>query len=57
MIDFVDILPFLRITSKVAMATMHFHIAEPCLFLETFLPCGFPGNNSAPIRNCPGGAR
>ena len=34
MIDFVDTSPFLRIALKVAMATMHFHIAQTNLFLE-----------------------
>ena len=33
MIDFVGILPFLRITLRVAMVTMHFHIAQTGLFL------------------------
>ena len=57
MIDFVGIPPFLRIALRVAMAAMHFHIAQAGLFLETFCPLRFPGNNLAPIRNCPGGAR
>ena len=34
MIDFVDTPPFLRIALRVAMATMHFHIAQTNLFLE-----------------------
>ena len=34
MIDFVDTPPFLRIALWVAMATMHFHIAQTNLFLE-----------------------
>ena len=34
MIDFVDTPPFLRIALRVAMATMHFHIARTNLFLE-----------------------
>ena len=33
MIDFVGIPPFLRIALRVAMATMHFHIAQTGLFL------------------------
>ena len=34
MIDFVDTPPFLRSALRVAMATMHFHIAQTNLFLE-----------------------
>ena len=34
MIDFVDTSPFLRIALRVAMATMHSHIAQTDLFLE-----------------------
>ena len=34
MIDFVDTPPFLRIALRVAMATMHFHIAQENLFLD-----------------------
>ena len=34
MIDFVGITPFLRIPSRVAMATMHFHIAQTDLFVR-----------------------
>ena len=56
MIDFVDISPFLRIASQVVMATMHFHIAQIDLFYF-FCTKGVPGNNLAPMRNCPGGAR
>ena len=33
MIDFVDTSPFLRIALQVAMATMHFHIAQTGLFM------------------------
>ena len=32
-IYFVDTIPFLRTTLQVAMETMHFHIAQICLFL------------------------
>ena len=55
MIDFVDPPPFLRIALQVAMATMHFHIAQTCLFMGYFFfrIQGFPGNNLAPIQNCP----
>ena len=56
MIDFVDTPPFLRIALRVAMATMHFHIAQTNLFLEEqfFYIQGIPGNNVAPMKNCPG---
>ena len=56
MIDFVDTPPFLRIALRVAMATMHFHIAQTHLFLEEQFFCikGIPGNNVAPVKNCPG---
>ena len=59
MIDFVGIPPFLRIALQVAMATMHFHIAHSGLLFRNIFcfPLGLPGNNLAPIRNCPGGAR
>ena len=36
MIEFIGIPPFLRIALRVAMATMHFHIAQKDLFSETF---------------------
>ena len=61
MFDFVCILPFKGITLRVAMATMHFHIAKADLFLETFFCISVvPGNNLTPMRimrNCPVGAR
>ena len=56
MIDFVDTPPFLRIALRVAMATMHFHIAQTNLFLEEqfFRIYGIPGNNVATMKNCTG---
>ena len=36
MIDFVCTPPFLRITLRVAMVTMHFHIAQTGFFREQF---------------------
>ena len=36
MIDFVNTPPFLRIALQVAMATMHFYIAQTGLFTGTF---------------------
>ena len=36
MIDFVNTPPFLRIALQVAMATMHFHIAQTGLFMVIF---------------------
>ena len=56
MIDFVGKPPFLRITLRVAMATMHFHIlAQTGLFLgNIFCIKGVPGNNLAPMNNCLG---
>ena len=60
MIDFVDIPPFLSIALSVAMATMHFHIAQTGLFFETLfflLIKEVPRNNLAPARNCSGGER
>ena len=58
MLDFVGIPPFLRIALQVAMTTMHFHIAHSGLFFRSIIfPIEFPGNNLAPIRNCPGGSR
>ena len=54
MIDFVNAHPFLRIALQVVMATMHFHIAQTGLFMGNFLRIqGVPGNNLAPIQNCP----
>ena len=58
MIDFVGLPTFLRIALQVAMATMHFHIAHSGLYFRNlFFRLGFPVNNLASIRNCPGGAR
>ena len=59
MIDFVGAPPFLRIALLVAMATMHFHIlAQTGLFFGNFFRIkGVPGNNLAPMKNCPWGAR
>ena len=59
MSDFVDIPSFLTIPLWVAMATMHFHIAQTGSFFETlfFLIKEVPGNNLAPVRNCSGGER
>ena len=59
MITFVSTPPFLRITLRVAMATMHFYIAQTGLFLGTlFLHTkGVLGNNLAPMRNCLWSAR
>ena len=54
MIDFVNTPPFLRKALQVAMATMHFHIAHTGLFMGIFFRIqGVPGNNLAPIKNCP----
>ena len=55
MIDFVGTPPFLRIALRVAMVTMHFHIAQTDLFFgNNFIRIlGIPGNNLAPIKNCP----
>ena len=55
MIDFIGTSSFLRIALWVAMATMHFHIAQTGLFFEHFYRIhGIPGNNLAPMKNCPG---
>ena len=55
MIDFVDSPPFLRIALRVAMATMHFHIAQTNLFLEElFFAFRVSQDNVAPMKNCPG---
>ena len=48
MIDFVNTTPFLRIALHVAMATMHFHIAQTGLFF--FGIQGVPGNKLAPFK-------
>ena len=59
MIDFLGIPPLLSIALQVAMATMHFHIVQTGLCFRNIVFCfkGVPGNNLAPIRNSPGGAR
>ena len=55
MIDFVGTPPFVGITSRVAMVTMHFHIAQTGLFVGNivFRILGIPGNKLAPMKNCP----
>ena len=53
MIDFVNTPPFLRIVLQVALATMHFRIAQTGLFVGFFFShsgVGVPGCNLAP--NC-----
>ena len=60
MIDFVGAPPFLRITLRVAMANMHFHIlAQTGLFFGNifFRIKGVPDNNLAPIKNFPWGCK
>ena len=57
MIDFVDTTPFLRIALQVAMATMHFQIAQTGLFMGIFfLHSGGPkeqfGTNSKLSLGC-----
>ena len=53
MIDLVGIPPFLRIALRVAMATMHFHIAQTGFYNNIIYRIkGVPGNNLAPMRNC-----
>ena len=55
MIDFVGTPPFLRMALRVAMVTMHFHIARTGLFLGTFFSIqGVTGKNLAPMKDCPG---
>ena len=56
MIDFVGTPLFLRITLRVAMATIHFHIAKTGLFLGNiyFLIQGIQENNLPLMKNCPG---
>ena len=58
MIDFVGTPPFLRMALQVAMVTRHFHIGPKGIFLRNivFSHSGVPGNNLAPMINCPGGA-
>ena len=58
MIDFVNTSPFLKIALQVAMATMHFHIAQTSLFMGIFFAFrGVSGNSLATIQNCHWGAR
>ena len=48
----------LRKALWVAMATMHFHIAQTGLFMSFFFCIqGVPQNSLTPIKNCPWGAR
>ena len=53
MIDFVGMPPFLRIALRVAMVTMHFHIAQTNLFFRNifFHIQDVPGNDLAPMKN------
>ena len=45
----------MRIALRVAMVTMHFHIAQTVLFVGNivFRFLGIPGNILAPMKNCP----
>ena len=49
MIDFVGTPPFFKIALWVTMETMHFHIAQTGLFLETFVRI-LEVHNLAPIK-------
>ena len=55
-LDFVGTPLFLRAALQVSMATMHFNITQIGLFLGKDLFCiqVVPGNNLAPMKNCPG---
>ena len=56
MIDFVGTPPFFGIALRVAMATMHFHIAQTGLVLGNtvfFRILGIPVNKLAPMKICP----
>ena len=57
MTSFVSTSPCLRITSTIAMETMHFFIVQKSLSLRTKILCisGVPMNGLAPMKNCPGG--
>ena len=57
MIDFVCTPPFLGIALRVAMVTMHFHMAQTGLFSGNivFRILGIPGNKLAPMKNRPVG--
>ena len=56
MIEFVGIPIFLKMALRVAMATMHFHIAQTGLFLGTFFlsHSGDPRAQFSTHENCPG---
>ena len=56
MIDFVGTPPFLRMALQVVMVTRHFHVAPTGLFFRNifFSHSVVPGNNLAPMINCPG---
>ena len=51
MIDFVGIPQLLRLALQVAMATMHFHIAQTGLE-SLFLPLGCPNEQLEIVRRC-----
>ena len=53
--NFVGTSPFLGSALRVAMVTMHFHIAQTGLFLGNivFRILGIPVNKLAPMKNCP----
>ena len=55
MINFVGTPPFLGIALRVAMVTMHFHIAQTGSFFGNivFRILGIRGNNQATMKNCP----
>ena len=54
MIDFLGTPPFLRITLRVSMVTMHFHISQTGLFLGTiFSHSGYPREQFGANENCP----
>ena len=58
MIDFVNTPPFLRIALQVAMATIHFHIAQTGFLWGFFF--AFKGSQETiwpTIQNCPWGER
>ena len=57
MLGFVGIPPFLRIALRLAMATVHLHIAQTDLFFRHIFLCinGVQGSNLAPMKNCPVG--
>ena len=55
MIDFVGTSPFMGIALRVAMVTMHFHIAQTGLFWGNivFRILDIAGNKLAPMKTCP----